>query len=84
MYNLGDKRMIGNRTQEELKADIDHVNKCLNPLSLYSTIDLARELSMRQEVDFIGVEEYIPFQIFVDMEEPYGGEGKCMILVVKE
>jgi hypothetical protein len=42
--------MIGNRTEEELKADIKHVNECLNPSFLYSTADLVAELKCRCEL----------------------------------
>lgn len=40
------------RSSEELKAEIESVNHCLNPISLYSTDDLVRELCSREGVEY--------------------------------
>ncbi len=45
------------RTPEETKADINSINRCLNPLSLYNTADLVRELARREEVAIHEIKE---------------------------
>jgi len=60
--------MIGNRTEDELKADIEHVNKCLNPLCLYSTADLVNELASRDGVRTVSTIENSSYEAYITNE----------------
>lgn len=81
------------RTEEEIKSDIESVNKCLNPLSLYKTKDIVNELISRDESVRMTVPEKfnhkcLCLSINDTLEEKTHdaivGCGPCVIIVVRE
>jgi hypothetical protein len=80
------------RTEEEIKSDIESVNKCLNPLSLYSTKDIVTELISRDESTWMRVPIKYPhlsrcWSSAYDSEiatDDIGGVGPAIVIVVKE
>lgn len=57
------------RTEEEIKKDIESVNKCLNPLSLYKTKDLVKELITRKNVEWYRIEDGEQFDFKIANEQ---------------
>lgn len=81
------------RTEEEIKSDIESVNKCLNPLSLYKTKDLVKELISRDESTWMSVPETFNHKclcVSIDdtlketIQDGIVGSGQCIIIAVRE
>jgi hypothetical protein len=64
------------RTEEEIKSDIEKVNKCLNPLSLYKTEYLVKELSGRSDITF--------WELAYHESDDFYFQGPAKIILMKE
>ena len=78
------------RTDEEIKSDIESVNTCLNPLSLYKTDAIMHELLSRDESIWMRVPKnhtVLCRYWAIDIESAVdciGGVGPCVVIMIKE
>lgn len=57
------------RTEEEIMSDVEFVNKCLNPLSLYKTKDLVKEIISRKCAEWHKIESGDQFDFSIAHEQ---------------
>lgn len=57
------------RTEDEIKRDVESVNKCLNPLFLYKTKDLVKELISRDCAEWHNIESGDQFDFSIAHEQ---------------